>query len=472
MKKTLVTLALILNMVTSSGAASGQAPVPAQHKATLIDIEDCNRQILLKEIELERYSINFRKKNNVQGRYRGWSYFVSQEANASLASAGLLRQMRERQNVIDTNHRLNNGLRRPNRQVLESGLVCQLVGQSIGGAGSAIELGINMVHEHQARKQGYAPSAGIAKVMALKQEIEQLFEQRRKLVSRSDMDPEDLAIALKEEVVLRDITDMGLHEYCDFHAGARRYATFQNALYIFDIAKNATGVSGNIVGLNGLHKPNPRLSGAGSVLTFVSGLLTFVSPLASRGSGLVAERLQRRKLKPIIAGHPRVPIDKLSEDRSRLKLAIASRLAQDPAACKTQTLAMLAYCDQQTELRQAQLELSTREVQSGTRSATQNVLVGAIVGGTKMSFGTTGIIGGFRYPTQPLKANAVAQAGTISYAAGSFVSVADNVRLRVLDEYNRRKLSRKRQLPSQVLGDRLEALSQLETTLTFKNKTY
>lgn len=183
----------------------------------------------------------------------------------------------------------------------------------------------------------------------------------------------------------------------------------------------------------------------------------------------MAEKLQRRRLKPIIAGHPRVPIDKLNEDRSRLKLAIASRLAQDPAACKTQTLAMLAYCEQQTELRQAQLELSTREVQSGTRSATQNVLVGAIVGGTKMSFGTTGIIGGFRYPTQPLKANAVAQAGTISYAAGSFVSVADNVRLRVLDEYNRRRLSRKRQLPSQVLADRLDALSQLETTLAFKN---
>lgn len=259
--------------------------------------------------------------------------------------------------------------------------------------------------------------------MALKQQLEQLFEQRRKLVSRSDIGPGNLAIALREEAVLRDITDMGLHEYCDFHAGARRYATFQNALYIFDIAKNATGVSGNIVGLNGLHRPSPRLSGAGSILTCISGFLTFTSPLASRGSGLVAEKLQHRQLKPIIAGHPRVPIDKLNEDRSRLKLAIASRLAQDPAACKTQTLAVLAYCEQQTELRQAQLELSTREVQSGTRSATQNVLVGAIVGGTKMSFGTTGIIGGFRYPTQPLKANAVAQAGTICYAAGSFVSV-------------------------------------------------
>ncbi|MBK7841310.1 MAG: hypothetical protein IPJ49_27230 [Candidatus Obscuribacter sp.] len=148
-----------------------------------------------------------------------------------------MRQLRERQNVIDANNRVGSLRRRPNRQVLESGLICQLVGQSIGGTGSAIELGINMVHEQQARKQGYGPRAGIAKVMALKQQLEQLFEQRRKLVSRSDMDPEDLAIALREEAVLRDITDMGLHEYCDFHAGARRYATFQNALYIFDMAK-------------------------------------------------------------------------------------------------------------------------------------------------------------------------------------------------------------------------------------------
>jgi hypothetical protein len=163
MKKTLVTLVLILNMVAVPAAAvaldtaSGEAQGPAPHKATLIDIEDCNRQILLKEIELERYSINFRKKNNVQGRYRGWRYFISQEANASLTSAGLLRQLRERQNVIDANNRVGSLRRRPNRQVLESGLICQLVGQSIGGTGSAIELGINMVHEQQARKQGYGP---------------------------------------------------------------------------------------------------------------------------------------------------------------------------------------------------------------------------------------------------------------------------------------------------------------------------
>lgn len=479
MKKTVVAL-LILNMVAMPLPALGFDDLStAPQKATLLDIEEYNRKILLKEIELERYSINFRKKNNVQGRFRGWRYFISQEANASLTSAGLLRQLRERQNVIDnpnrlvigTDGKLNSVLRRPNRQILESGLICQMVGQSIGGTGSIIELGINMVHENQARKEGFAPKAGIARVMALRQEIEQLFEQRRKLVSRSDMDTEDLAIAMKEEVVLRDITDMGLNEYCDFHAGARRYATFQNALYLFDIAKNATGVSGNIVGLNGLHTPNPRQSGAGSILTFVSGFLTFISPLASRGSGIVAEKLHRRKLKPIIAGHPFVSVSKLNEDRSRLKLAIMSRLAQDPAACKTQTLAMLAFCDQQSQLKEAQLELSTREVQSGTRSATQNVLVGAIVGGTKMSFGTTGIIAGFRYPRQPLKSNAVAQGGTIAYAAGSFVSVADNVRLRVLDEYNRRRLSRKRQLPSQVLADRLETLSQLETTLNVNNKT-
>lgn len=83
MKKTLVTLVLILNMVAVPAAAvaldttSGEAQGPAPHKATLIDIEDCNRQILLKEIELERYSINFRKKNNVQGRYRAGVIYLA-----------------------------------------------------------------------------------------------------------------------------------------------------------------------------------------------------------------------------------------------------------------------------------------------------------------------------------------------------------------------------------------------------------
>ncbi|HND69697.1 MAG TPA: hypothetical protein PL112_23015, partial [Candidatus Obscuribacter sp.] len=63
------------------------------------------------------------------------------------------------------------------------------------------------------------------------------------------------------------------------------------------------------------------------------------------------------------------------------------------------------------------------------------------------------------------KGNSIFQAGTIAYASGSFLTVGDNIRLRIKDEWNRYRLGKKRQLPMQVLGDRLKALDAIESSL-------
>lgn len=452
-------------------AQCSSLPVLAQ---AVNSVEHFNREILLKEIELERYAIEFRKRNNVQGRWRGWRYFLSQEANAAATGAGLISQIGERQRIINVPNEMvlgSNGQvtyksRPTNRAKLESGLYPQMIGQIIGATGSGVELGINMYHGYQARKAGFSPKEGKAKALSLRNEIEALFAERKKAVLFANLSKEDLAIADAEEVVLRDLTEMGLDEYVNFHVGARRFRTFQDTLYIMDVAKNTLGAVGNLVNIVGFHENKPHYSGPGGLLTALSGLFIIGTPLVSRAAGKIVGDINRRSLKSVSDGQETRDIEKLEHHREHLVKLLESKPGfTGPQSCSAQTLAILSSYEKQTALKRNQFDLATREIRSGTRAATENVLVGTMVGGSKISLGVGVAIAGFRYARNNHRGNSVAQPGTIAYAAGSFLTVEENLRMRILDEIQRAKLSKARQLPMQVLGDRLKALDEMETSL-------
>lgn len=439
-------------------------------------LEPFNRQILLKEIELERFAINFRKMNNVQGRWRGWRYFLSQEANAGATAGGLVYQAVERQRVInianeiflDKNGQVSYRTRATNRAKLGAGLVPQIVGQTIGATGSGLELGINLFHEYQARKAGYGPKPAIARVIAIRKEIEDLFAQRQVAALAANLSEGDLEIAKAEEAVLRDITSMGLSEYVQFHIGAKRFRAFQDSLYVFDVAKNTVGAVGALMNLKGLHERRPHYAGPGGVLTLTSGMLIIGTPLLSRLYGKVVGRMHEKSLAKVLDGIEKRDLHKLNEDRNRLLQLMAARTDKgtiSQQSCSTQTLALLSSYEQQSSLKQCQLELASREIRDGTRAATENITVGTAVGGSKVTLGICSMISGFRYAQQGHKGNSIFQAGTIAYASGSFLTVGDNIRLRIKDEWKRYRLGKKRQLPMQVLGDRLKALDNIESSL-------
>ncbi len=169
-----------------------QSSLALPASAAVAEVEEINRQILLKEIELERFSINFRKYNNIQGRWRGWRYFVFQEANAGMTAAGLTKQLVDRHRVIENAniYRVNssgkvsyvsNGVDRVSQ---EKGLLLQMLGQTVGAIGSGIELGINIHHGRAAHKKGYGSKDSINFVLALRQDIKELFAPRASAIAR------------------------------------------------------------------------------------------------------------------------------------------------------------------------------------------------------------------------------------------------------------------------------------------------
>jgi hypothetical protein len=451
-----------------------QSSVALPACAAVAEVEEINRQILLKEIELERFSINFRKYNNIQGRWRGWRYFAFQEANAGMTAAGLTKQLVDRHRVIENAniYRVNssgkvsyvsNGVDRVSQ---EKGLLLQMLGQTVGAIGSGIELGVNIHHGRAAHKKGYGAKDSINFVLALRQDIKELFAQRASAIAAAHLEGNDLAIAQAEENVLRDITDMGLQEYSDYHIAAKKFRAFQDSLYIFDIAKNTTGAVGNLVNIVQTHEQRPHLSGGAGVLTLTSGALIMFTPLLAQGVGKIVAASHKRALRPVVDSISPHTVDELEIHRSQLNtLLSAQSSAGVSSTCSSKSVALLSAYDLEASQRRKQFALATREIRAGTRSATENTRAGLFVGSTKVALGVTNIVAGWHLTHHPHKVNSLLQGGTIAYASGAYFAVGENLRLRIVDEVNRKKLGSRCELPSQVLSEKIKALDQLETQL-------
>lgn len=446
--------------------------IPAN--AALAEVEELNRQILLKEIELERFSINFRKYNNIQGRWRGWRYFAFQEANAGMTAAGLTKQLVDRQRVIENAnvfHVSNSGKvsyeqNGVDRVSQEKGLLLQMLGQTVGAIGSGIELGINIHHGRAAHKKGFGSKDSISFVLSLRDDIQVLFAKRARAIEAAHLEGQDLAIAQAEESVLRDITDMGLQEYFDYHIAAKKFRAFQDSLYVFDIAKNTTGAVGNLVNIVQTHERRPHLSGGAGVLTLTSGALIMFTPLLAQGVGRVVAATHRRALRNVVAGISPHTVDELELHRRQLNILLSAGSAgAGSSTCSSKSVALLSAYDLEASQRRKQFALATREIPAGTRSATENTRAGLFVGSTKVVLGVTNVVAGWHLTHHPHKVNSLIQGGTVAYASGAYFAVGENLRLRIVDEVNRKRLGARFELPAQVLAEKLSALDQLETQL-------
>jgi len=466
---------ILTSNLPSINDTAGDAKSPLVTPAPLNEIEELDRQIVLQEIVLEKHAINFRRFNNVQGRWKGWRYFLSQEANNISTASGLLYGLAERtrifkhpyvlETILDKKGaRVVGVLNRPKRSKIEGSLYPQIAGQFVGAGGSMVELGINYFHEWQCHKKGYDCKQSVAKVQQYKKNLDQLFDKREAILASGALGRADAAIERAEGTVLRDVTALSLEEYETFHINSRRFRAFQDSIYLWDVAKNTVGACGNIVQVIGNHEDRPYLTGPAGVLTTISGALIIIAPLAARGWGRVVGDYHKRHLKKEVYGGESCLLTKYDLDRKALATMVGEKLVRGEVVSERAT-ALLATYEGNALQRATQVQLAQAELRAGTRAAQENVLLGAVVGTTKVCLGVSNAIAGYGLTTSNHRSNDVIVPGNISYASGLWLSAAENIRLRVNDEINRKKLGSQGRLPGQVLAARLKKLDELESNL-------
>jgi hypothetical protein len=433
---------------TSSNTASGDSAAVSE----VSEVARLSLLVLRKEIELQRFNIGYRLTVAKQGRWKGLRYFLSQETNAALSLSG---------GIIGINERFKNfeSVNKINVRNLETGNILSIAGQTVGAAGSGLEFAINTHHHLQARKKGYSTKTANSYVRRLKAEIDALLQKRASAAKSLEgrVSAQQTAIFTAEGRVLDDIRDLALAEYVQFMSGQTSYLGFQQALYLLDITRNTTGALGNLFAYISNVQADPTLNTEAGILFTTNGALTVATPYLSRAIGYAVRKLKKHSVKDIADKTVDADVQQLCRD-----IDILQDLCKNSTLKTVNAVYRAALYDSHGNQFLKQLALSTRETNARNYAAVENVTAGTAIGATKLAAGVEFIVAGVRYSDSKRRTNVlISTAGTASLV-GTSISLLDNIRIQLKTERNNRRLAGKRQLPSQVLNDRMQHLEELD----------
>ncbi len=427
-------------------------------------VDDLTRQVLLKEIELEKFNIHYKTEVTRTGRWRGLRYAAFQEANFSLNLAnGIISTGERSQHFTNPKHVSANRVGNAN--------LLGMMGSWIGAGAALLELGIIEYHDIEAHRHGFSTNAARKHVLDLKQQINNLLAERDVLIQIEQSAPVLTGHAEVDQVegkVLRDIRDLTLYEYARFHVGSRKYMAFQRSLYFLDFSKFSCSAIGSLFAYLALHKHDRKWNARAGTLFCVSGGLIIMTPFISRAIGYAAGKFHESVISPVTKGLETKEIATLEADQAKLEsLCKDGKCSPDQVRAPVERAVVYHAEDKGF---QDQLHQSLQEQRNGRLVATQTVLSSLFIGGTKVASGALFATVGYQHNGKSAKDSRITNynlaAAAICATVGSGTAILDTLRIQVQAEVNRRKMKIAGTLPSQLLKARLDQLDAMEKRLT------
>ncbi len=452
---------IVLCMSASRCASAQDIKDPAPTAPTTLDSSALS--ILAKEIELQKLSVRFMLNTVSKGRWKGWRYFSFQEANAALIESGLITAIDQR--LLQIHH---NGV--SNTPHLENSVVPQMVGQSIGVLGDVTELGVNAGHAFRARELALDQATVKRRAIALQGEITKKLASHKFIPTfdtsgTADVDALEIKQLFEKEVeVLEDIHSLSWMQFSTSSTTLRRLNVTQNAFYVLDLLKNATGAAGNGVGLISLHEGKPILGVPANILTTISGVLVMTDPVSSRALGKFGAKLHERGLVHSTETERESAYFKLCDD-VRVMKGLAAQLGTRRAKELSSLLSRINVYEQHEEQFARYVRDLQEERQKAYTAALSQVEVAGFVGGTKATSGILGIIASGRYPTKAQSAAPLQFGGAVAYAPGMAVALGVNLDIELKRELAYQRNKKRNRLPRQILSTQLEKLNSMEATI-------
>lgn len=427
-------------------------------------IDDLTRQILLKEIELERFNMHYTTGVAKQGRWKAWRYGGIQELNAGMGLTGSIIGTAERASHIHSPTHIHTELQ-------ESANYIPMIGTFIGAGAALMEFTINEGHELHARGKGFSPGKAVAYVGGLKDDINRLLAERDALIAVENQDANLAAHVSVDNVegkVLRDLRDESLQEFERFHIGARKLLAFQQSQYLFDLAKYTMNGLGFEAAYEALHIHERYYNARAGTYFNISGGLFIIGPIVSRVFAKGIGEIHRHRLRPTTQEAEATKVDQLVSDHAMLdKLCSAPGMSGGAVGAVDRSSIYGSHEKTfQDEIRSGQKNQSKAKL-----AATQNIGAGLFVGGCKVAQGTLFSVVGYdhQYNTHSDRSAKVTNtnlfaASVVGIPAGVF-SIADTLRIQVTGEINRHKLAKAGMLPRQLADARLAELDSMEARL-------
>jgi hypothetical protein len=454
-------------------------------------LDGLTNKSLRKLIEIQKLSNRFRMETALVSRWRQRRVFLYGETQASCTEAGLIAQLPVRyklkhekrpKNVpgsveLDTEEEIDeissdNGQPINNANVVQRGHErgklawaneITLVGQSFGTAGDIFELGLNYANYLRIRREGLTPALYHKKMHGLHAELDALLDQRTQaLANLPALSATDKSVLQSEGRLLKDLRDLALMDFLEYHAGTQRLWVLQNTAFLVDLAKNMSASAGSIVGLEGNHLRRSRFQGTSGVFGAITGGIVLFTPIVGRVtgnlSGMAARRLVSKELTNIEAR------DSIIFDRHRAVLISAlsgSGKSEVTEACSKR----LSFYAEEEKLMEEMNSYFANERKRARNSLIENVTFASLVGPTRVANGTLQTVGAWRYFNDTAVANKLFFAGTATYMAGTALNMLETARVQASEELRQHRLGKKQMRGRQRFSRRIERLENLERSL-------
>lgn len=426
-------------------------------------IDDLTRRILLKIIELERFNINYSMNVAKQGRWKGWRYGGLQEVNAGMGLAG---------STINAAN-LGSHLHSVNRiwtQSQESGAYITMIGSIIGASAAALEFWINEYHDLEAARKGFSPRAASTYVQNRTNEINDLLDQRDKMLKQEENISSLSAHAkvdLLEGKILKDLRDQAVLEFVRFHINARSLLGFQQAQYFFDLSKFTLNAIGYEFAFLSAHRHHRLWNYRAGIIWDIAGPIYMSAPIISRLIGKGVGGIHRHRLKSLTDSLEDGDLETLKADEEALNKCCGNML--NDKVIPLSTLDREQIYKTQNDMFVGEMTRGLKTRANSKLSATQNIGAGLFVGACKLSQGILFTIPGYYYHEKTLKAKTVTacdlfSASVIIISSQAFV-IADTLRIQLQGEIQRHKMLKAGTLPAQVADRRLKELDKMENRL-------
>jgi hypothetical protein len=454
---------------TAGGDQTGQVVAAAS------PIDGLTKQILAKEIELERLNAYYRIKSTRQDRFRTWRVWAFAQQNAWQTGSSLLTGVVERAQNIQNNPRIMSVTEtKDGKKVqviereyvklghvrIENALMPGLTGQAINSADDMLEILLNCYYDWQTHHEGFGPKTSRLLAAKLEGEIDQLLEERQKLVAQSGANPQETEILNAEGKVLKDVRDLSIKEFSDFWVGGKQLRTNQNFAFGTNFAKNTTGWLGVMMGIIGQYESNPKYTGGQGILTTISGSLIPLVPITGKVASDLHGALARHSIHHYLGVPEVTDASVFDADRLKLEGLVGNTSVLGIAAAKNAQDKQEVY---RTEGRIlfAQKALSAAEKKAAKSAFVQTVAVAGIVGGTKISLGVAQQVSAWGYIHNSRMLDQLSLGGQMSYMCGSFIGGLDGCRVRVQGIMKAHEQRRAGTSAGQVINQRLADLDSM-----------
>lgn len=424
-------------------------------------IADKTNELVRKEIDLERYYLNYKMVGHKDPRWRRARYFLLQQAatGAGIAATTIP--------IIETGRNLTHPDRVRRGPLLKSYRV-GIVGASLGGGSSAIEFGSNVYTAVKNKVQHKDPGSVKKEVMRRLAEIDALAAERETLIHQL---PDDklLEICHAEGRLLKLFRDWCVAEFADVYADVKAYQASNSLYYLMDITANSLVGTAYLCSIRSFTRIQAAKPAVITSLVADSFYITS-APVSSKAYTVLYNRAYKQVGKDM---HEKIYDP---EPEAKEQLAKLTKLLEDapfeqvgPFGAHTRSELLALWS--------ARYDQYYKEGEEGLRHlskvALQNNVSGPLIslsylGGDIVSTNAVYRLG----ERHPRGSNSSYFAASISSTAGSAVSFALTTQSLISEKRFEKHLRENNRLPEQIIAKRLGTLNDLDKLLVSTDRPH